>query len=65
MAKDKGTNKEKIVSSKALKVKWKNELANKRRTFKYTVIVVSTVIFFMVFFWVLDIGIGNLIELFR
>ena len=49
MAKDKGTNKEKIVSSKALKVKWKNELANKEELFKYTVIVVSTVIFFMVF----------------
>ena len=65
MAKDKGTNKEKDSFFKALKVKWKNELANKRRTFKYTVIVVSTVIFFMVFFWVLDIGIGNLIELFR
>ena len=55
----------KKVSSKALKAKWKNKLAYERRTFKYTVIVVATVIFFMVFFWVLDVGIGNLIELFR
>ncbi|MDU0995207.1 MAG: preprotein translocase subunit SecE, partial [Staphylococcus lugdunensis] len=37
----------------------------KEELFKYTVIVVSTVLFFMAFFYVLDIGIGNLIELFR
>ena len=65
MAKDKDASKKKKVSSKALKAKWKNKLAYERRTFKYTVIVVATVIFFMVFFWVLDVGIGNLIELFR
>lgn len=65
MAKDKGTNKEKDSFFQGVKSEMENELANKRRTFKYTVIVVSTVIFFMVFFWVLDIGIGNLIELFR
>ena len=50
MAKDKGTNKEKDSFFQGVKSEMENELANKRRTFKYTVIVVSTVIFFMVFF---------------
>lgn len=49
MAKDKGTNKEKDSFFQGVKSEMENELANKRRTFKYTVIVVSTVIFFMVF----------------
>ena len=46
MAKDKGTNKEKTVSSKALKVKWKKRVGQQEELFKYAVIVVSTVIFF-------------------
>ena len=63
MAKDKDASKNKESFFQG--AKWKNKLAYERRTFKYTVIVVATVIFFMVFFWVLDVGIGNLIELFR
>lgn len=66
MAKDKGTGKEKEsffqgVKSEMEKTSW----PTKEELFKYTVIVVSTVIFFMVFFWLLDVGIGNLIQLFR
>ncbi|MFC0136302.1 preprotein translocase subunit SecE [Staphylococcus petrasii] len=66
MAKDKGTGKEKEsffqgVKSEMEKTSW----PTKEKLFKYTVIVVSTVIFFMVFFWLLDVGIGNLIQLFR
>lgn len=66
MAKDKDANKNKEsffqgVKSEMEKTSW----PTKEELFKYTVIVVATVIFFMVFFWVLDVGIGNLIELFR
>ena len=66
MAKDKDASKNKEsffqgVKSEMEKTSW----PTKEELFKYTVIVVATVIFFMVFFWVLDIGIGNLIELFR
>ncbi|UEX89929.1 preprotein translocase subunit SecE [Staphylococcus ratti] len=32
---------------------------------KYTAIVVFTVMFFLVFFWGLDIGIGQIIELIK
>ncbi|GGI29619.1 MULTISPECIES: preprotein translocase subunit SecE [Staphylococcus] len=32
---------------------------------KYTTIVVFTVIFFLVFFWSLDIGIGQIIEMIK
>lgn len=66
MAKDKYASKNKEsffqgVKSEMEKTSW----PTKEELFKYTVIVVATVIFFMVFFWVLDVGIGNLIELFR
>lgn len=66
MAKDKDASKNKEsffqgVKSEMEKTSW----PTKEELFKYTVIVVATVIFFMVFFWVLDVGIGNLIELFR
>ena len=36
----------------------------KEELFKYTIIVVSTVIFFLVFFYALDIGINALKQLF-
>ena len=64
MAKDKNKEKDnffKGVKSEMEKTRW----PTKEELFKYTVIVVSTVLFFMAFFYVLDIGIGNLIELFR
>jgi preprotein translocase subunit SecE len=66
MAKDKDASKNKEsffqgVKSEMEKTSW----PTKEELFKYTVIVVATVIFFMVFFWVLDVGIGNLIQLFR
>lgn len=66
MAKDKDASKNKEsffqgVKSEVEKTSW----PTKEELFKYTVIVVATVIFFMVFFWVLDVGIGNLIQLFR
>ena len=64
MAKDKNKEKDnffKGVKSEVEKTSW----PTKEELFKYTVIVVSTVLFFMAFFYVLDIGIGNLIELFR
>ena len=66
MAKDKDASKNKEsffqgVKSEMEKTSW----PTKEELFKYTVIVVATVIFFMVFFWVLVVGIGNLIELFR
>lgn len=66
MAKDKDASKNKAsffqgVKSEMEKTSW----PTKEELFKYTVIVVATVIFFMVFFWVLDVGIGNLIQLFR
>ncbi|WP_438453715.1 preprotein translocase subunit SecE [Staphylococcus pseudintermedius] len=32
---------------------------------KYTTIVVMTVLFFLLFFWALDIGIGQLIEMIK
>ncbi|HHU6750265.1 TPA: preprotein translocase subunit SecE [Staphylococcus pseudintermedius] len=32
---------------------------------KYTIIVVMTVLFFLLFFWGLDIGIGQLIEMIK
>ena len=37
----------------------------KEELFKYTVIVVATVIFFLAFFYALDLGIGRLIELIK
>ena len=64
MAKDKNKEKDnffKGVKSEMEKTSW----PTKEELFKYTVIVGSTVLFFMAFFYVLDIGIGNLIELFR
>ena len=64
MSKDKNKEKDnffKGVKSEMEKTSW----PTKEELFKYTVIVVSTVLFFMAFFYVLDIGIGNLIELFR
>ena len=49
MAKDKGTNKEKDSFFQGVKSEMEKRVGQQRRTFKYTVIVVSTVIFFMVF----------------
>lgn len=50
----------KKVSLKALSLKWKTSWPTKEELFKYTVIVVSTVIFFLVFFYALDLGITAL-----
>ncbi len=48
-------------SLKALSLKWKKQVGQrKEELFKYTVIVVSTVIFFLVFFYALDLGITAL-----
>ena len=49
MAKDKGTNKRKDSFFQGVKSEMEKTVGQQRRTFKYTVIVVSTVIFFMVF----------------
>ena len=55
----------KKVSLKALSQKWKRQSwPTKEELFKYTIIVVSTVIFFLVFFYALDIGINALKQLF-
>ena len=48
------------VKSEMEKTSW----PTKEELFKYTVIVVSTVIFFLVFFYALDIGINALKQLF-
>ncbi|MCG2177907.1 preprotein translocase subunit SecE [Staphylococcus epidermidis] len=42
----------------------KTSWPTKEELFKYTIIVVSTVIFFLVFFYALDIGINALKQLF-
>lgn len=42
----------------------KTSWPTKEELFKYTIIVVSTVIFFLVFFYALDIGINTLKQLF-
>ena len=47
------------VKSEMEKTNW----PTKEELFKYTVIVVSTVIFFLVFFYALDIGINALKQL--
>ncbi|MCY1574867.1 preprotein translocase subunit SecE [Staphylococcus pettenkoferi] len=49
------------VKSEMEKTSW----PTKEELFKYTVIVVSTVVFFLVFFFVLDIGIKQVIELIK
>ena len=48
------------VKSEMEKTSW----PTKEELFKYTIIVVSTVIFFLVFFYALDIGINALKQLF-
>ena len=48
------------VKSEMEKTSW----PTKEELFKYTIIVVSTVIFFLVFFYALDIGINALKHLF-
>lgn len=50
----------KSVKSEMEKTSW----PTKEELFKYTIIVVSTVIFFLVFFYALDIGINALKQLF-
>ena len=47
------------VKSEREKTSW----PTKEELFKYTVIVVSTVIFFLVFFYALDVGINALKQL--
>ena len=47
------------VKSEMEKTSW----PTKEELFKYTVIVVSTVIFFLVFFYALDVGINALKQL--
>ena len=49
------------VKSEMEKTSW----PTKEELFKYTVIVVSKVVFFLVFFFVLDIGIKRVIELIK
>ncbi|WP_251518577.1 MULTISPECIES: preprotein translocase subunit SecE [Staphylococcus] len=49
------------VKSEMEKTSW----PTKEELFKYTVIVVATVIFFLVFFYVLDFGITSIIELIK
>ena len=49
------------VKSEMEKTSWQT----KEELFKYTVIVVATVIFFLAFFYALDLGIGRLIELIK
>ena len=49
------------VKSEMEKTSWQT----KEDLFKYTVIVVATVIFFLAFFYALDLGIGRLIELIK
>ena len=48
------------VKSEMEKTSW----PTKEELFKYTIIVVSTVIFFLVFFYAFDIGINALKQLF-
>ena len=43
----------------------KTSWPTKEELFKYTVIVVATVVFFLVFFYALDLGIGKIIELIK
>lgn len=43
----------------------KTSWPTKEELFKYTVIVVATVVFFLVFFYALDLGIGRIIELIK
>lgn len=50
-----------VVKSEMEKTSW----PTKEELFKYTVIVVATVIFFLAFFYALDLGIGRLIELIK
>ena len=64
MAKDKNKEKDnffKGVKSEMEKTSW----PTKEELFKYTVIVVATVVFFLVFFYALDLGIGRIIELIK
>ena len=64
MAKDKNKEKDnffKGVKSEMEKTSW----PTKEELFKYTVIVVSTVIFFLVFFYAIDLGIDGIIQLFK
>ena len=49
------------VKSEMEKTSW----PTKEELFKYTVIVVSTVIFFLVFFYAIDLGIDGIIQLFK
>ncbi|MCU5746690.1 preprotein translocase subunit SecE [Staphylococcus sp. SQ8-PEA] len=49
------------VKSEMEKTSW----PTKEELFKYTVIVVSTVIFFLLFFFALDLGIKQVIELIK
>ena len=49
------------VKSEMEKTSW----PTKEELFKYTIIVVSTVVFFLAFFYVLDLGIGRVIELIK
>ena len=49
------------VKSEMEKTSW----PTKEELFKYTVIVVATVVFFLVFFYALDLGIGRIIELIK
>lgn len=46
------------VKSEMEKTSW----PTKEELFKYTVIVVATVVFFLAFFYVLDLGIGRIID---
>ncbi|AMY05647.1 preprotein translocase subunit SecE [Staphylococcus condimenti] len=47
------------VISEMEKTSW----PTKEELFKYTTIVIVTVVFFLIFFYALDLGIGKLIEL--
>ncbi|MDW3894606.1 preprotein translocase subunit SecE [Staphylococcus saprophyticus] len=49
------------VKSEMEKTSW----PTKEELFKYTLIVVATVVFFLVFFYALDLGIGRIIELIK
>lgn len=49
------------VKSEMEKTSW----PTKEELFKYTIIVVSTVVFFLAFFYVFDLGIGRIIELIK
>jgi preprotein translocase subunit SecE len=49
------------VRSEMEKTSW----PTKEELFKYTVIVVATVVFFLAFFYALDLGIGRIIEIIK